>query len=233
MGDMNTRILLITAPLVVAAAIAAATVPGSASSAAGEPGGITVVGSASVASTPDRAELSFGVESQGATAKAALAANAAEMRKVIAAVKAAGGTNVRTQSVSLSPRYNEKNEVLGFGAINTVSALIKDVSKAGALIDAAVAAGANQVYGPSLSSGDQTEQYRQALKTAVANARLSAQVLAAAANLSLGRVTAIVEGGGTPSPLYAADKAQNASSTPIEPGTQQTTATVTVTYSVS
>ena len=72
------------------------------------------------------------------------------------------------------------------------------------MIDAAVNAGANQVYGPSLSSGDQTEQYRQALKAAVANARANAQVLASAANLSLGRVTAIVESSSAPQPLAVA-----------------------------
>ena len=88
-----------------------------------------------------------------------------------------------------------------FVATNSVSASIKDIARAGAVIDAAVSAGANQVYGPSLSSGDQTEQYRQALETAVANARTTAQVLAAAANVSLGRVTAIVESGGAPQPL--------------------------------
>jgi uncharacterized protein YggE len=231
---MKTKLLLIAAPLVLAASLAAATLPSSASSAATDPGGITVTGIAAVSSVPDRAELSFGVESQGQTARAALAANATEMRKVIAAVKAAGGTDVKTQSVSLSPRYNEQNEVQGFTATNTVAATIKDVAKAGALIDAAVTAGANQVYGPSLSSGDQTELYRQALKVAVANARTNAQVLAAAANLSLGRVTAIVETGGAPSPIpYAASKAQDAASTPVEPGTQQTTASVTVTFSVS
>ena len=231
---MKTRILLSAAPLVLAVALAAATLPGSATSAAADAGGITVVGTASVSSVPDRAELSFGVESQGQTAKAALAANAAEMRKVIAAVKAAGGTNVRTQSVSLSPRYGEANEVQAFVAVNSVAATIGEVAKAGALIDAAVGAGANQVYGPSLSSGDQTERYREALKAAVANARANAQVLAAAANLSLGRVTAIVEAGGGPQPLpYAAEKAMALDSTPIEPGTQQTTANVTVTFSVS
>lgn len=100
---MKTKILLIAAPLVLALAVAAATLPGPAASAAAEPGGITVIGTASVTSVPDQAELSFGVESIGATAKAALAANALEVRKVIAAVKAAGGTGVKTQSRT-SPR---------------------------------------------------------------------------------------------------------------------------------
>jgi len=231
---MKTRILPIAGLLTFVAVFAAVSLPGPASSAAADEGGITVQGTASVVAVPDRAELSFGVESQGETAKAALAANAAEMRRVIAAVKAASGTDVKTQSVSLSPRYDEQNAVQGFVATNTVSATIKELAKAGALIDAAVNAGANQIYGPSLSRGDQGELYRDALKAAIADARASAQALASASNLALGRITAVVEGGGsTTQPFHVADKAMEAGSTPIEPGTQQVTATVTVTFSVS
>ena len=177
---MKSRILPIAGLLTFVAVFAAVSLPGPASSAAAEAGGITVQGTASVTAVPDRAELSFGVESQGQTAKAALAANAAEMRRVIAAVKAAGGTDVTTQSVSLSPRYDEQNAVQAFVATNSVSATIKELAKAGALIDAAVNAGANQVYGPSLSRGDQGELYRNALKAAIADARASAQALASA-----------------------------------------------------
>ena len=123
--------------------------------------------------------------------------------------------------------------VQGYVAQNSVSATIAELAQAGAVIDAAVAAGANQVYGPSLSRGDQAELYRRALRAALDDARADAQVLAAAANVSLGRVTAVVEGG-APQPLpYAADQARAAESTPVEPGTQQVTATVTVTFSVS
>jgi uncharacterized protein len=230
---MKTRILPIAGLLVVAAVVAAVSLPGSASSAAAEAGGITVQGTGSVATAPDRAELSFGVETQGTTAKAALAANAAEMRRVIAAVKASGGTNVTTQSVSLSPRYDEQNQVQAFVATNTVSATIKEIAKAGALIDAAVDAGANQVYGPSLSRGDQGANYRKALEAAVADARASAQALASASGLSLGRITAVVEGGGSAPPYAVAEKAMDAGSTPIEPGTQEVIAVVSVTFAAS
>jgi uncharacterized protein len=231
---MKTRILPIAGLLLLSAVLVTAALPGAATSAAAEQAGITVQGTASIASVPDRAELSFGVESQGETARAALAANAAEMRRVIAARKAAGAADLKTQYVSLSPRYNERSEAQGFSATNSVSATVKEIARAGAVIDAAVAAGANQVSGPSLSRGDQTSLYRQALKGAVDDARLSAQALASASGLSLGRVTAIVEGGGAPQPLpfAAADKAM-AESTPIEPGTQQVSATVSVTFSVS
>jgi len=232
---MNKRTLLVAVPLVLAAVLAAATLPGAAASADAEPAGITVQGTASIASVPDRAELSFGVESQAQSAKAALTANAVEMRRVLAALKAAGATDLKTQSVSLSPRLNERSEVQSYVATNSVSATIKELAKAGAVIDAAVNAGANQVYGPSLSRGDQSELYRQALKAAVANARGNAQALAEAANLSLGRVKAVVEGGGAPQPLpfAASAKAEDAGSTPIEGGSQQVTATVSVTFTVS
>ena len=54
----------------------------------------------------------------------------------------------------------------------------------------------------------------------MADARASAQVLAAASNLALGRITAVVEGGGAPQPVpFAAEKAMDAGSTPVEPGT--------------
>jgi uncharacterized protein YggE len=195
-------------------------------------GGITVQGSASASAAPATATLSLGVESRAETAKAALAANAAAMRKVLAAVKGAGGQDVHTQSVWLSSFYGE-NGPEGFTATNTVTASVA-VGKAGAVIDSAVDAGANQVSGPSLSAADERALYRQALKAAVDDARASAKALAEAAGVSLGRVTALVEGGGAPSPVMyqAAGKAADVS-TPIEPGQREVTATVSVTFAVS
>jgi len=232
MNDMR-RLTIIISALLALAAVAAVTRAGDAPAAAGEPGnGITVQGSGTVSTVPDRAQLSFGVESRAATAKAALAANAVEMRKVIAAVKAAGATDVQTQSVSLQPQYSEAGAVRGYIAQNSVSATIRELAKAGAVIDAAVDAGANQVSGPGLSRGDQAELYRQALRAAVADARTRAQALAAAANLSLGRVTQILESGSAPPPVIFAAKAEDAG-TPIEPGTQQIVASVQVTFAAS
>jgi uncharacterized protein len=233
MRDMR-RLTIIISVLLALAVVAAVTRAGDAPAAAGEPGdGITVQGSGTVNTIPDRAQLSFGVETRAATAKAALAANAAEMRKVIAAVKAAGATDVQTQSVSLQPQYAEAGSVQGYVAQNSVSGTILELAKAGAVIDAAVDAGANQVYGPSLSRGDQAELYRQALRAAVADARLRAQALAAAANLTLGRVTQVVEAGSAPSPVFSVAKASDEAGTPIEAGTQQIVASVQVTFSVS
>jgi uncharacterized protein len=221
-------------PLVFAAVAAVVTLPDRASSAASEgSGGITVQGIGTVTSVPDRAQLSFGVESQGDTARAALAANGAEMRRVLAALKAAGAKDVETQYVSVSPRYGDEMSVVGYVATNSVSATVEQIAGAGVVIDAAVEAGANQVSGPSLSLEDQDALYRDALEAAVADARDRAEALASAANVSLGRVKTIVEGGGMSPPVpYASDALRAAEATPIEAGKQEISASVTVTFAI-
>ncbi len=225
------RIALAAALLLAAAAVAGVARPEGARAVdpASGAGTVTVAGTGSVTATPDQAEISAGVESRGATARAALAANAAEMREVIDALRRASVTNLRTQAVSLSPRTLEDGTVDGFTAQNTVSATIA-VGRAGAAIDAGVEAGANVVWGPTLSSSDAKKLYREALESAVADARERAAVLATAAGRTLGQGTAIVESGAvSPEPMF--DKAQaSMGSTPIEPGTQETSATVSVTY---
>ncbi len=81
------RLAITITSLLALAALAAVVHAGDAPAAAGDPAdGITVQGTASVSAVPDQAQLYVGVESQGATAKAALAANAAEMRRVLAAL---------------------------------------------------------------------------------------------------------------------------------------------------
>ena len=230
----RSHIAAVAATAMVLAAVTAAFATQSAQGVAGEEGNsIVVQGSASVSAVPDKLQLSFGVESQAASAKAALAANSAEMRKVIAAIKVAGATEVTTLSVSLSPRYREGGDIQSYAASNTVSATVATVGKAGTVIDEAVEAGANQVYGPSGSVTTQAALYRQALKGAVGEARASAHALAEAAGVTLGRVTNVIEQGG--GPVYALAERSKAVGdvTPIEPGTQEVSATVTVTFALS
>lgn len=194
---------------------------------------ITVTGTGSVTSVPDRAEFTFGVETRAKTATAALARNSTDAAAVIAAVKAAGvgAADIQTSQVSLSPQMSQDgSEVTGYVASNVVT-VKTDLAKAGKLVDAAVGAGANSVGGPMLSRSDADAQYRDALKKAVADARLKAQALADAAGLKLGAVQSIVEGtASTPLPLAAKLDSGGA---PIEPGTQETQATATVTFAAS
>jgi len=228
------RIALAASLLLAAAALAGVARPEGAHAVDGavpSTDSITVSGNGSVIAVPTIAVLSLGADTRAASAKAALSANARQMRQVIAAVKAAGGREVRTQSVSLSQVLGQSGEPAGFAASNVVSATV-EVDRAGAVIDAAVDAGANQVNGPVMSASDVGKLYRQALKAAVSDARLSAETLAAAAGRPLGKVTSVVEIGGTaPIPMFEKAAVSDAG-TPIESGTQQTTASVTVTFAL-
>src|SRR5262249_5155193 len=123
-----TRIALTAlACLALAAAAAALLRPAGAAavgSAAADRGGRPAQGTATVSATPDRAQLSFGVSSQAQSARGALAANATEMRRVIAALRAAEVTDVKTDSVWLSPQYGNDNAVTGYVAQNSVSVTV-------------------------------------------------------------------------------------------------------------
>jgi hypothetical protein len=195
---------------------------------------ITVNGVGTVKSVPDEAQMSFGVETRGATAKAAVAANADAMRRVVNALRQAGGREIATQWVSVySISASETGSVTEYSASNSVS-VTSDTGDAASLIDAATTAGANQVSGPGLTSSNSEELYRQALAKAVDEARLRAQVLAKAAGRSLGEITSIIEGGAAEPPIAYAERSALAadSATPIVPGTQETTATISVTFSL-
>ncbi len=231
---MKTRLLIAVPALLAVVALAGAFGPSPTSAVAQTPAAedsdsLTVTGLGTATSVPDEANFSFGVESRGRTAQAAIAANATAMERLVAALRQAGARDIATQWVSVYAVTGEDGSVTGYAASNSVSATI-GVGRAGALIDAAAEAGANQISGPGLSSSDSERIYREALTDAVANARERAEVLARAAGRTLGEISAISEGGGAqPVPLYR-EAADTAVSTPVVPGQQETTAQVTVTF---
>ena len=198
---------------------------------------ITVSGMGIVSAVPDRAAFTFGVESEGRTASQALAANSTAMARVVAALRGAGvaAADLQTQQVFVSPRYTDDGRaIVGYVATNSVLATIRQLSRAGAVIDAAVQAGANQVSGPSLSSGDRTDRYARALRAAVDDARGKARAIADAAGATVGRVLAVQEAGATPPPVPVAEAgATRASDVPIEPGVERIEAHVTVVFALA
>jgi uncharacterized protein YggE len=227
------RIAVAAGLVVAAAALFAVLRPGGAQAVdpPSSPDTVTVAGEGIVLAVPDRAEISAGVETRAQTAKAALQANGAAMQGVLRALRAGGGTDVTTQTVSLSTSFDDQGTPNGFVASNIASATVA-FSKAGALIDAAVAAGANTIYGPSASRSDADALYRQALAKAVDDANQRASTLAKAAGRELGRITAISESGMTPGPVFAKAEPARDASTPVESGPQETTASVSVTYAL-
>jgi uncharacterized protein YggE len=195
---------------------------------------VTVSGHGTVTAVPDEATVSAGVRTDAATAAAALAENAQLANAVVDALKKAGGQDLQTQQVSLYPQTDEQGKVTGYVAQNTISAKAKIVD-AGGLVDAAVGAGATNVDGPTLSVSDQDALYRAALKKAVEDARARAQAIAEAGGFALGQVTSVNEqSAATPPIMYdrAAALSVKAAPTPIEPGKQDVTADVTVSFAI-
>jgi uncharacterized protein len=235
MSRMNRlwKILLLAGVLLAAAAIAGVAQPHLGRTATAAPGTtITVTGNGTVDATPNRASFDFGVQTQASTAAQALSRNASEAQAIIDALKKAGvpASAIQTTDVSLWPQTSSNGtRITGYQASNSVQ-VTAALGKSGALVDAAVGAGANNVDGPNLDTADQSSLYDRALKQALSDAKGKAQAIAAGAGLTLGTVLKVHEGG-NPAPLPMFATAAKAETTPpIEAGTQQIQASVTVTY---
>ena len=181
--------------------------------------------------TPDRAMLHVAVESQGETAAAAAATNAAKQTKVIDAVKAVGvaAAQIRTAGYNVFPEYAQgagrAPRVTGYRANNTVQVEIRTLADIGKIIDASLAAGATNIGGIGLFASNTDAARREALQQAVAKARAEAEAAAAAAGGSLGPLIELsTVPFDTPRPMMrqmgdmVALQASGAASTPIETG---------------
>src|SRR5918999_2874667 len=157
---------------------------------------ISVTGEGSIAAANDTARLGFGVEGRGATRPVALRRSSANLRRVLAALKglAAADRDLRTRGVSVARRRDRRGRKLpGYIARSGVTAIVRDVTQTGAVIDAAVAAGAASVDGPSFFIDDRQAELRRALVAAFRDAHSKAAALAAEAGLTLGQTISIRE----------------------------------------
>jgi uncharacterized protein YggE len=225
--------------VLVAAAVAGVGIPETAGGAESSPTeGITVTGTGTAQAVPNEAQFSLGVTTKGGTAREALAANSARMERVIAALKGAGVSDkdIKTQDVSVGPTYDEeKGSPTGYAARNSVSVRVRELDQSSSVLDAASRAGANEVYGPSLTRSNREAYEAKALESAFGNARKRAEALADAAGVKLGRVSSIVEGfSGGPQPMWEAARAAKTDTVgaPIEAGTEEIQASVTVTFAI-
>ncbi|MCY1018599.1 SIMPL domain-containing protein [Pyxidicoccus sp. MSG2] len=204
---------------------------------------IRVEGTGEVKAQPDEAFIDLAVETVAPNAKAAGEQNAKRMEKVIAALTSAGiaRREIQTRNYSVYPEYappapNEQEPKLkGYRVSNVVSVHVTELSRVGSLLDQALAAGANRVDQVRFGLSREDAVQGEALRQAVARARRSAEVLAAALNVKLGAVldaSTVTE----PPRLYPARLAMaemadaRATTTPIQPEEQTVQAKVTLIY---
>lgn len=186
--------------------------------------------------TPDRASVMVNIQSRALTATAAASENASRTRAVLDAIGRLGLSKdqMTTEGYTVYPemQYDKSGgspKVSGYVVTNTVRAETKRPEQAGAIVDAALGAGANLINSLSFYASSIDEARRQAIGAAVASARADAEAMAHAAGGTLGALLELSTGGPTapPRPMFdvsiRAKSAMQSEPTPVNPGQQTVT----------
>lgn len=191
---------------------------------------ITVSANGTVQVAPDQASLTLGVDTRGPSAQDALSRNADKMNAVIAALKAQGVASKDIQTSNLSLSYDRESD--SYTASHQLTVTTTNISGLGQILDAAVAAGANNSWGVSFGLQDPTVAQSRALKAAVAAGRAHADAIASALGVSISGVRSASEPTYTNYPVYASGAAAPvaAAPTPIQEGQLSISATIQLVY---
>ncbi len=194
--------------------------------------------------TPDIVYINIGVNTQRDNAADAVEINKEQTNAVTAAIKEFGvdPKDIRTTNFSIwsNPQYDPSGQIQGTTYVvdNTVNVTIRELDKLGDLLDAAIDAGANNIYSIQFDVEDKTEANKEARALAVEDAKSQAQDLAGVAGLSLVDIQTIsyYESGVTP--YFYGGKggggggASEMAAVPIQPGQLAVTVTVNMTYTI-
>ncbi|GAA0551156.1 hypothetical protein FHS83_001330 [Rhizomicrobium palustre] len=204
---------------------------------------LIVTGTGQAKAAPDEANFSAGVVAQGVSAREALAANSKAMNAVIASLKHQGVPDkaIQTANISLNPQYTPCKpnvactpKISGYEVSNTVM-VTTGIDKAGPVLDALVASGANQIGGISFAIHDPKPLLSEARTEAVKDAMDRAQTIAKAAGITLGSILSINEGGSyVPQPMFkaAAMRAMAQEAMPVAGGEETLSANVSITFEI-
>jgi uncharacterized protein YggE len=203
------------------------------------PSTVQATGEAVIQTKPDQAKMNIGVVTQAPTAQAAAAQNATQLQATLDKLHAALGTTgeIRTSGYSLQPNYQYPRDggqptINGYTASNTVEVTTGDLAGLGKLIDVVVSGGANRIQGVQFTVKNEAPARAQALGEAVRQARGNAEAMAAAMNMQLGRVLLLEQGEAAVTRPVLQQFAKLQTPTPIEPGSVEVRATVTLTMEV-
>ncbi len=204
---------------------------------------VRATGESTIQAKPDQATVNIGVVTQASTASAASSQNAAQLTAVLNKIKTEIGAkgDIRTAGYSVNPNFTYPNprssegpKIVGYTASNTLRVKLDDVNLVGRVVDAATAMGANTIQGILFSVKDEQGVRAQALQEAARKARSEGEAMASSLGLRVVRVRSAEAG--QPSvvrPMFAMQAAvASRVQTPVEPGTVEINATVTVTLEV-
>ena len=212
-------------------------------------GTLSVTGQATETQAPNMAMISTGVSTINLTAEQSLTENSDIMESIMTVLKVDFGineTNIQTTSFSINAEYDYRYPeegggggptLIGYRVTNLLSVKIMNLDDLGLILDALVVAGSNQMGGISFGIDDPDESlWNSARQKAVVNAKAKADLFAAAAGLTVGRVLTMTEPGALQyqgdkgamdAPMYS-DEAR----VPVASGESQITAAIHVVYEV-
>lgn len=201
---------------------------------------LDIVATGEVSRVPDIARINAGVVTQAPRATDAIQQNARQMARVIAALKKAGiaEKDIQTSSINLNPEYryaeNQPPMLTGYRASNEVTVRFRDIAQTGAILDALVAEGANQISGPALSIDKPEQALDEARQQALVKAKARADLYAAALGKRVKRILSISESGAMPPPypipMMQRAVAMDAAETKIVPGEQTLSINLSISY---
>ena len=206
---------------------------------------VEVSGEGSVSAAPDFAQVTLGVTNTAKDAGEAMAANAKAANALVSLIKTEGvaPADIQTSTLSISPMFSQPSSnresaptVTGYSVSNNVSVKIRDIPRLGALLDKAVTAGANSIYGIGFGHNDLSALLDKARPLAVADARRKAEIYAAAGGGRIGRLMVLTEDGGvrqSPMTFSRAYALPAPPPTPIEAGEDKLSVTINARFELT
>ena len=208
--------------------------------------GLWVTGEGKTMATPDVVLLSLGIEAEAKTVAQAQQDAAAAMDGVMKALKSNGVAekDIQTQTFSIYPvrkwvKDDQREIITGYRVTNIVVAKIRQVDKAGTIIDDVAEVGGNltRIDSIGFTVDDPTPYYKEARAKAIGDAIEKAKQMAQVANIKLGKLLYISEGTSYMPPVIVRDYAMKAEGaapapTPISPGELEVQVTVQMVYDI-
>jgi len=213
-----------------------------------QPNTITVTGTGSASGAPDIANLEIGVETIDADLATAYSSTNTRIDEVIQALVDAGVAREDIRTVGLNvyqdryggpqPAMNESGEPTPVYVVsNNVRVTIRDIANVPTVLNAAIEAGANNIYGLNFAIEDSAALASEARAEALEDARSKAAELAGLAETELGNIVSIVEvqGGFDPYNQFATNAVGlgGGGEAAIEPGQLSVNVQLRVTFSIN
>jgi hypothetical protein len=199
-----------------------------------------------VRSAPDVAQIGAGVQTRAPTAREAVRRNSAAMGVIVERLRSLGieRKDIQTANFNLNPQYDYNRETgeqtfTGYQVSNNVQVMLRDLERAGEVLDALVGAGANTIYGPNFMLEDDVEAKATARRNAFQRGMRQAEEFARMAGYSGVRLLEVSESfqgsGPVPQGAMARVSAEAASdaSVPVEPGEVATGVTLGLKYEMT